>query len=267
MAAKINHVAIVSDQYALAGKFYEIVFGFKPPKESKLFNAITVGDGYVGMNINPRGPGRPAGLDHFGFEVDDLDATVARMRELYPEVRALKRPRNRAFASYTAHDPDGNIFDLSQIDLENRGEIYASGTWEQDRYFCEYAVRTLNPEKVTNFYIDVLELETRNPEPDDENHYLTDGRMTLAIMPWSIDDYAGTGIIRPGPDHVGFSVENLDAFKEHVDMVTAANPHLAPRPIDVGPEYKARLKLLEQSSHAVYHLGDVDGVLIGVHER
>ncbi len=267
MAAKINHVAIVSDQFALAGKFYEAVFGFKPPKQSKLINAITVGDGYVGMNINPRGPGRPAGLDHFGFEVDDLEATIERMRALYPEVRALKRPRNRAFASYTAHDPDGNIFDLSQIDMANRGEIYASGTWQQDRYFCEYAIRTLNPDKVAKFYVDLFELETRNSEPGDANIYLTDGRMTLAVMPWSIEDYAGTGIIRPGPDHVGFSVESLDAFKDHVARVVAENPHLSPRPIDVGPEYKTRLKLLEQSDQAVFHLGDVDGVLIGIHER
>ena len=119
MAAKINHLAIVSDQYALSGKFYEAVFGLKPPKESKLINAVTVGDRYVGMNINPRGPGRPAGLDHFGFEVENLEAAVENMRTLYPAVHALKRSRNRAFASYTAHDTDGNIFDLSQIDLEN----------------------------------------------------------------------------------------------------------------------------------------------------
>lgn len=267
MAAKINHIAIVSDQYALAGKFYEAVFGLKPPKESKLINAVTVGDGYVGMNINPRGPGRPAGLDHFGFEVEDLEATIERMGNLYPDVRALKRPRNRAYASYTAHDPDGNIFDLSQIDMENRGEIYASGTWEQDRYCCEYAIRTMNPDKVTKFYVDVLELETRNREPGDRNHYLTDGRMTLTIMLWGIEDYAGTGIIRPGPDHVGFSVESLDAFKDHLEKVAAENPHLAPRAIDVGPEYKARLKLLEASDYAVFHMGDVDGVLIGIHER
>ena len=267
MAAKINHLAIVSDQYALSGKFYEAVFGLKPPKESKLINAVTVGDGYVGMNINPRGPGRPAGLDHFGFEVENLEATVEHMRTLYPAVHALKRPRNRAFASYTAHDTDGNIFDLSQIDLENRGEIYTSGTWEQERYCCEYAIRTMNPEKVAKFYSDVLGLEPRNKKTGDSAHYLTDGRMTLTITPWAIQDYSGTGIIRPGPDHVGFSVESLEAFKDHLAKVTAENPHLAPRAIDLGSEYKARLKLLESSDDAVFHLGDVDGVLIGIHER
>src|SRR3954462_13730390 len=65
MGTKINHVAIVSDNFAVVGKFYEALFGFKSPTTRKLFNAVTVGDGYVGININPRRPGRPAGLDHF----------------------------------------------------------------------------------------------------------------------------------------------------------------------------------------------------------
>ena len=224
MAAKINHVAIVSDRYTLAAKFYEIVFGMRLPQHGKLINAITIGDGYVGMNINPRGPGRPAGLDHFGFEVDDLEATLARMAEKYPETHALKRPGNRAFASYTGHDPDGNA----------------------------------------QFYVDVFGLERRNTMPGDENRRLTDGRMTLTIMPWRIEDYAGTGITRPGPDHIGFRVENLDDFKRHLRAVVDENPHLAPRPIDVGKEYQARLRLLEASDRADFHLGDVDGVLIGV---
>ena len=264
MAAKINHVAIVSDRYTLAAKFYEIVFGMRLPQHGKLINAITIGDGYVGMNINPRGPGRPAGLDHFGFEVDDLEATLARMAEKYPETHALKRPGNRAFASYTGHDPDGNICDISQIDQDNRGEIYAGATWDQDRYCCNYAIRTLHPDTVAQFYVDVFGLERRNTMPGDENRRLTDGRMTLTIMPWRIEDYAGTGITRPGPDHIGFRVENLDDFKRHLRAVVDENPHLAPRPIDVGKEYKARLRLLEASDRADFHLGDVDGVLIGV---
>jgi len=32
---------------------------------------VTVGDGYVGLNINPRRAGRHAGLDHFGIQVED----------------------------------------------------------------------------------------------------------------------------------------------------------------------------------------------------
>ena len=48
----------------------------------------------------------------------------------------------------------------------------------------------------------------------DRNHYLTDGHVTLVIMPWDITDYDGTGIITAGMDHIGFKVESVEAFKE-----------------------------------------------------
>src|SRR6267142_5020634 len=86
--------------------------------------AITVGDGYVGLNINPRKAGRPAGLDHFGIEVDDLERVLARIAERYPTVEVLKRPATRPFAGVSTHDPAGNIFDLSQQDMQNRTSVY-----------------------------------------------------------------------------------------------------------------------------------------------
>ena len=58
--AKINHVAIVSEKYALLASFYESLFGMKRSPKGKINRAVTVGDGYVGLNINPRRAGRSA---------------------------------------------------------------------------------------------------------------------------------------------------------------------------------------------------------------
>src|SRR5260221_13629952 len=127
--AKINHVAIVSEKYALLASFYESLFGMKRSPKGKINRAITVGDGYVGLNINPRKPGRPAGLDHFGVEVEDVDTVLDRMRTKYPEADWVQRPSTRPFRGITANDPDGNVFHLSRkqranrsgVDLENDG--------------------------------------------------------------------------------------------------------------------------------------------------
>src|SRR5215471_6460292 len=81
MFAKINHVAIVSEKYALLASFYESLFGMKRSAKGKINRAITVGDGYVGLNINPRKAGRPAALDHFGVEVENLETVLERMRK------------------------------------------------------------------------------------------------------------------------------------------------------------------------------------------
>ena len=123
MFAKINHVAIVSEKYALITKFYEAVFGMYQSKTSPK-SALTVGDGYVGLNINPRKAGRPAGLDHFGIEVEDVETAFDRMRTKYPDADWVQRPSTRPFAGITANDPDGNVFDISQKDMTNRRDVY-----------------------------------------------------------------------------------------------------------------------------------------------
>ena len=123
MFARINHIAIISPQYAMLGKFYEPLFGMKPgssPPES----AVSHTDGNVGLQILPRRDGYIAGLDHFGILVDDLGAVETRMRT-YEDAAMVKRPSNRPFAAYSANDPDGNHFDLAEAHSENLKEVYA----------------------------------------------------------------------------------------------------------------------------------------------
>ena len=79
MAAKLNHLAIVTENYTLSGTFYQELFGlraFNSSRKSIAGRAYAVHDGYVGINLNPRSAGRAARFDHFGAEVDDVDAAV-----------------------------------------------------------------------------------------------------------------------------------------------------------------------------------------------
>jgi catechol 2,3-dioxygenase-like lactoylglutathione lyase family enzyme len=267
MFARINHVAMVSTDYAILGQFYEVLFGMKTSSTTRPQSAITVGDGYVGLNINPRRPGRAGGLDHFGVQVDEVETVFERMGKKYPRVKWLKRPGNRPFAGITTHDPDGNLFDLSQSDMENRTDVYTDGEWDQDRTISHFAIRTMNPEACAEFYCDVLELQPANREEGDENYYVTDGRMTVVLMPWDITKYAGTGISRPGPDHFAFKVESIDAFRDSMQAMIERNQNLAPPGVGIGPEGKARLALFEKSTpYARYHLSDLDNVMIAVGE-
>ena len=124
MVARLKHVAIVSSNFAIEGRFYEALFGMKPFSGSRADSASAVSDGYVGLNVNPRAPGRQAGFDHFGFEVDNVDEIQRRVNEGFPGVTLLKRPSNRPFAGISMHDPAGNVFDLSQKGMTNRADVY-----------------------------------------------------------------------------------------------------------------------------------------------
>lgn len=267
MSARIRHIAIISDQYALEGRFYEAVFGMKTAADTRADRAVTVSDGTIGLNINPRKAGRPAGLDHFGVEVEDAELTCARLRERYPAIQVLKRPGTRPFAGISTHDPAGNLFDLSQTNMENRASVYVEPAREQARAISHLALRTLHADEVAAFYVDLFGFERLGKKTGDPNHYLSDGRVTLVLMPWSILDYEGGGIARPGPDHIGFRVESLKAVKERLQSVGDNNPHLRPFPLGAGPEGQARLKLFERCPCGAHHLADPDGVLIDLAEK
>ncbi len=268
MFSKINHVAIVSENYAKSALFYEAVFGMKTSEKTRPGRAVTVGDGYVGLNINPRRAGRSAGLDHFGIEVEDAETVYDRMRKKYPTVKWLKRPSTRPFAGVSTHDPDGNMFDISQKNMANRTSVYQeqeNGGKVNARHINHVALRTMRPDDMAEFYRDVFELAPSNKKAGDRNHYLTDGHMSLVIMPWDITDYEGTGICTVGMDHIGFKVESVEALKQDVERIAGDNPLLAPSPVGTGAEGKALLELFRRSCPLGQHqMADCDGVLIDV---
>jgi predicted enzyme related to lactoylglutathione lyase len=267
MFGKLNHLAITTDNYTVLGMFYRAAFGMKVSGDTaREIGAISVGDGYVGMTLIPRRGGRKAGLDHFGIEVADLDKVRDKVAKKYPDIEIVKRPGNRPFASYSAHDPAGNYFDLSQPGHENRAEVYAKGAWKQDNTISHFALRVREAERVADFYADVFELERRNAPGEGGGYELTDGRVGLAILPWKISSFDGAGIEQPAMDHIGFRVPSLDAFKANLDKLAKTNIGLAPKPIDFDAEGAARLALLRKCPHGAFQLADPDGTLIDVEE-
>lgn len=267
MFAQINHVAIISHQYYALGKFYEAVFGLKAAG-NRPASAITIGDGTVGLNLIPRRDGYIGGIDHFGMVVDDVGPVLERMQKKQRKAAIVKRPSTRPFAAYSGHDPDGNVFDLAQKKNDTRKEVYAemaggaaSTNSAQDRWINKFAIRTPNAEACAEFYRDVFELE---PVPGKPGYCLTDGRVTLALLPWSIAAFEGMSIKRPGPDHIGFHVERLDAFQARVAEVAGMNPYLAGPPLGGSPESDVRRRFLAGQAGGKWQMADPDGNWIDI---
>ena len=267
MFAQINHMAMISPRYPDLGKFYEAVFGLKPSAKGRPAAAITIGDGYVGLNLIPRRDGYVEGIDHFGMVVDDVAPVLERMKKKHRTANIVKRPSARPFAAYSGHDPDGNVFDLAQKKEDTRKGVYAeiaAQGWAQDRYLNKFAIRTPNAEGCAEFYRDVFELEPVNRKSDAPGYYLTDGRVTLALLPWSIDVFGGMSIKRPGPDHIGFHVENLDAVKARAAEVAGMNPYLSGVPLGGSPESEVRKRFFERQATGKWQMSDTDGNWIDI---
>lgn len=260
-------MAMNSPQWHMTAKFYEAVFGLKQSgKSSRPLNGVSVGDGYVGLNINPLRDGYIGGLDHFGMVVDSIDESRERMKKKFPRADIVKRPSTRPFAQYSAHDPDGNVFDLAEP-RSKLNEIYAdqqSSGWTQDRYLNKFAIRTMNAEQCAEFYQDVFGLQMRNDSSDQQGWHLTDGRITLSLLPWSIPVFENISIKRPGPDHIGFKVENIDTFKAHLETCAGAVSYLAPIRMGGSKEADARRDFLARSASGKMQICDPNAVWIDI---
>jgi hypothetical protein len=103
-----------------------------------------------------------------------------------------------------------------------------------------------------------------NRSTDAPGYHLTDGRVTLSILPWSIPVFEGMSIKRPGPDHLGFHVENIEAFKKHVAEVAGANPYLAPVPLGGSPESEVRQRFFQKNATGKWQMSDPDGNWIDI---
>jgi catechol 2,3-dioxygenase-like lactoylglutathione lyase family enzyme len=82
MFARIKHAAIYTQHPEATITFYEKLLGMK-----QIATAIMesnrrghISDGLIGLAVLARRPGIPAGLDHFGFEVDDIPLCQDRCR-------------------------------------------------------------------------------------------------------------------------------------------------------------------------------------------
>ena len=274
MLTRIQHFAIVSENFVREAKFYESVFGMKRSKpgsaeEEKAIRtnyAVSISDGYVGVTMIGRKPGYVPGLHHFGVDVDDVDDAIARIKKNYPQVAVLKRPSNRPFATYGAHDPEGNYFDLTQEGMSNRRDVYVQQQREQPRRIHHLKLRVMNAPAIAAFYHDMLDLREADKALEDPNFYLTDGKMTLIIAPWRMSDFEGAGIDRPGLEHVGFKVESVEAVKKELAALREANSEMRERIIAEPSEGERRLALIASCRHGQYQCSSPDGVFVDILE-
>jgi len=138
----------------------------------------------VGLNLIPRRDGYVE-ESIIRMVVDDVEPVLERMKRKHKNAAIVKRPSARPFAAYSGHDPDGNVFDLAQKKEDTRKEVYAEiagGGWAQDRYINKFAIRTPNAEECANSIARCSKLE-REPQVGTAGYCLTDGRVTLAVLP------------------------------------------------------------------------------------
>ncbi len=82
------------------------------------------------------------------------------------------------------------------------------------------AIKTVDPERLAKFYVDVFELEIVQ-RSDTGAVYLTDGYLNLAIL-------KARGDVPPGLNHFGFAIDDMEAISERLEAAGMDAPKVRP---------------------------------------
>jgi len=269
MIAKIRHVAMYTHNHAAVDRFYQTIFGMRRMTSNTLDETGKqnthrghISDGVIGLAILSRYAGMPSGVDHFGFEVNDIKEYVRRMEQHYPQTMIAKGLDYVPFAGLRSYDPAGTQFDIAQAHIANVREGYNESGWEQPRWINHISIRAGDPSRVAEFYETIFELKEAETYKDDGSICMTDGKVKLLLRPRDNRLYRG---LREGIDHFGFKVEDLEKTKTDL----AALEETAPPPPSgkfVGGNGKKNEEDFRRCCLGQHFTADPDGVLIDMSE-
>jgi len=132
------------------------------------------------------------------------------------------------------------------------------------RYINHIALRATNPERSADFYATVYELALSN-DSSDGNYRLSDGRVTLLIMPWRMDNFIGHDRSRRGSS-ISVSRSRASRRSNATWRTSSLKPVMVTKPLGVGAEGKARLDVLKQCPIGQFQLTDLEGVHIDIND-
>lgn len=114
--AKIRHIAIKVEDQEKTAEFYKKTFGmteaWRGPAREDGNRAIYLTDGYINMAVLAARGGHE-GIDHFGFQVENMEETLNAAQAAGAKSEADKKPRDGRFAEMGVRDPVGQLVDVS----------------------------------------------------------------------------------------------------------------------------------------------------------
>ncbi len=121
--AKIRHIAIRTADPEKTTAFYKEVFGLQQVGLGR--NGVYLSDGNINLAIlkyRPEKEGEPTkiGIDHLGFQVEDIDATLAKLNQLGGkslmdriDVTPTDAANPQSYYEIKCLGPDNQVIDIS----------------------------------------------------------------------------------------------------------------------------------------------------------
>ena len=114
---QIKHIAISAVDNTKLAEFYKTVFGmeevFRQPAGTAGRYAYYLSDGHINLAILPARDESRQGLNHFGFQIDDMDKYAEAAKRAGASAGRSGVPQDGRFAEEYVLDPVGARIDLS----------------------------------------------------------------------------------------------------------------------------------------------------------
>jgi catechol 2,3-dioxygenase-like lactoylglutathione lyase family enzyme len=111
--ARIRHIAILANDPNPLAAFYVSTFGMTEVMRMPEDDAVYVSDGHLNLAII-KARGRPEGMFHFGFQVDDMNGTAEAALRNGALAGLQDVPLDGRFVEAFIKDPGGNRVDVSE---------------------------------------------------------------------------------------------------------------------------------------------------------
>ncbi len=116
---RIQHIAIFAKDQQQMVEFYKTTFGMQQVHQhdsqgDKSRQAFYLSDGHINLAILPVRGDQAEGIDHLGFQVDDVESTARTALAGGARQGPEETPRDGRFAESFIRDPSGTRVDLSE---------------------------------------------------------------------------------------------------------------------------------------------------------
>lgn len=185
--ARIRYLAVISQDPAALAEFYLDEIGMKEMGRSPEGD-VSLTDGYFNLTLFRQRASlielrKDLGLHHLGMEVDSIDETLKKYRELIPGGVAVREPGGVHYGEVRIFDPECNPISLSER---------AFGVKTQERSLPRIghiAIHTLQPQRSASFMTALFgmrELGTTSERRRQGrfNCFMGDGFTNLALHPY-----------------------------------------------------------------------------------
>ena len=231
---KVRHLAIAARNPRRLADFYRQALELQTVQESE--SAISLSDGTINLVLLPLQPDQSQGLDHIGFQVEEVEAMRQRLQKSGKEVPPPQRPDDRFYPEFRIADPDGNGIVFSAQGL---------GVSEERTPFPirHIALYTPDPQRLADFYGNVFQMK-KVSSTDRASIFVSDGHLNLALLSQRPEE-------RLGLHHFGF----------HVQSIEEAQRRLARAGVGAGEQRPSRIP------YAEYRVEDPEGNGFDISEK